>query len=125
MGGKNVVRKLETYLNRFRDSGSERRLILNELEWEARQLAECMEEIRCNYSHYDYDLKTFLLPWLKKRPIFEPEVDTVYRHELDLLDEFRYTINTAEPIILILTQSMRTKNSSRTGSQNFKIRPGI
>lgn len=118
--GKNAVRKLEAYVNRFRNSGSERRLTLNELEWEARQLAECMEEIRCNYAHYDYDLKTFLLPWLKKRPIFDPEVDTVYRHELNLLDEFRYTINTADPIILILAQSMRPKIRAEQEAKTFK-----
>ena len=118
--GKNTIRKLGAYLNRFRNSGSERKLTMSELEWEARQVAERLEERRIFYIHNEYDLKTFLLPIIARRPDFKEDVDKVYRQQLTLLDDIRYELNNTDPIILILAQSMRPKLRAEHEAKTFQ-----
>lgn len=93
---------------------------MSELEWEARQVAERLEERRIFYIHNEYDLKTFLLPIIARQPDFKEDVDKMYRQQLTLLDDIRYELNNTDPIILILAQSMSPKLRAEHEAKTFQ-----
>lgn len=107
--GKNIIKTLGNALSRIRIFSSGGSVDKEALDWEATQLADTLERYRSEIASIERNLQLHILPHIGLKPFFKEEAKREYQDILYRLDSYKFEMQNANPMVLILAQAKRNE----------------